>query len=229
MPLVFSHDFENLPAEPKLRWLKLRDLLEKRLDETTSYSNGPSDDDLVEYCAVLSSAAEELKLADFVEPSLGNIRESYHSLRSAYISLATKLSIQVAPVNLNDSVFIQRKQKLKIEAQIARLRKMISESDFDRADQERLQSKLDELIALIRAPRSDFGQVFRVIAYLAMFLGGATSFLADAPDAISTISALIGEAKEEEEEEQRLLEPNVSPLAIADHRVRDSDSDEIPF
>jgi len=229
MPLVYSADFDNLPAEPALRWLKLRDLVERRLDEVTDTMNGVSDHDLVEYCSVLASAAEELKLGKFNEFSVGDIRQNYENLRADVIALATRLSIRSSSANAAFSVALPRTSKAKIYNQIERLRAQISGSDMGGDQKKKLFLKLDELHQLVVMPRTDFGKAFAVIAYVAMTVGGSAAFLADAPDAIATISAIIGEAKVAEEEEQRLIEEEKPLIGIPDMREDSSDSDEIPF
>jgi len=229
MPLVYSSDFDNLPTEPTLRWLKLRDLVERRLVEVTDTMNGVSDQDLVEYCSVLASAAEELKLGKFNEFSVGDIRQNYENLRADVIALATRLSIRSSSASAVFSVALPRTSKAKIFVQIERLRALISGSDLSEDRRKRLFSKLDELHQLVVMPRTDFGKAFAVIAYVAMTVGGSAAFLADAPDAIATISAIIGEAKVAEEEEQRFIEEEKPLIGIPDMRDNSADSDEIPF
>lgn len=229
MALVSSTDFESLPVEPVARWLKLRDLLEMRLASATDPMRGVSDDDLVEYCDVLVSAAEELKLGTFTTYSIGDIRQYYAGLRSEIIRLATKLSIKSSTSNAAYSVALPRQSKVKIFSQIERLRALIIASDLAENQKNALLNKLDELHSLVREPRTDYARMMQIISFLALGLGGTTAFLADAPDALSTIAAVIAEAKENEEEELLLLKEQEEPLQLRDLRTSSEIDDQIPF
>jgi uncharacterized small protein (DUF1192 family) len=229
MALVSSTDFESLPVEPVARWLKLRDLLERRLASATDPMRGVSDDDLVEYCDVLVSAAQELKLGNFTTYSIGDIRQHYAGLRSEIIRLATKLSIKSSTSNAAYSVALPRQSKVKIFSQIDRLRALIMASDLTENQKKALLNKLDELHSLVREPRTDFARMMQIISFLALGLAGTTAFLADAPDALSTIAAVIGEAKENEEEELLLMKEQEEPLQLRDLRTSSETDDQIPF
>lgn len=229
MALVSSSDFEKLPVEPIARWLKLRDFLEGRLAQVTDEREGVSDHDLIEYCTVLVSAAEELKLGSFESFSVGNIRDHYAGLRSEIIALATKLSIRSSTVNVALSVSLNRASKTKIFSQIERLRALISSSDLSDRQRKKLFKKLDELHSLVVAPRVEYATLMAVLVIVAAGLTSATAFLADAPDAIATITAVIGEAKEAEEEEELLLQAEKEPLKLPDLRSDEDTSDDIPF
>ena len=225
MALVSSADFDSLPLEPVARWLKLRDLLETRLQNVTDERNGVSDEALDEYCTVLVSAAEELALGKFQVFSVTNVREDYARIRSEIIALATKLSIRGATANAACSVALPRSSRAKIIDQIDHLRSIIERSELATKQKEKLFAKLDELDSIIRSPRTDFAKLMMILAAIA----AVTSFLADAPQALATISAVIGEAKEDEEDGQRLLQASQEPLKLADLRDGVANDDEIPF
>ena len=227
MALIFSSDFDSLPAEPASRWIKLRDLVEQRLDDKMLSQEGSSDEDLIEYYSILSSATAELAMGELPIVFPSEIRQHFASFRAEVIALATRLSLRTSTSNKAFSVALIRPTKARIASQIERLRKIISESELPENRKKRLTKKLDELEELVRAPRTDFAKVMAVLSYLAAGLGGTTAFLAAAPDALVTISALIGQDKEAEE--QQLLEAEQRPLGLPDLRPRISDSDEIPF
>ena len=229
MALVSATDFKSLPLEPISRWLELRDLLEKRLDFATDPMQGVSDEHLLEYCDVLVSAAEEFKLGAFSSYSTGNIRDHYVGIRSEIVKLATKLSLRASDSNAAYSVALPRQSRVKIFSQIERLRALIMASDLAENQKKALFNKLDELHSLVREPRTDFARMMQIIAFLALGLGGTTAFLADAPDALSTIAAVIAEAKENEEEELLLLKAQEEPLQLRDLRTTSETDDEIPF
>ena len=68
-----------------------------------------------------------------------------------------------------------------------------------------------------------------VLATIGAVIAATTSFLADAPDAIGTITILMGEEKEAEEEEQKALQAEPETLRIEDKRSKSENDDEIPF
>lgn len=229
MALVTSEDFESLPIEPIPRWLKLRDLLEARLAQVTDEREGVSDLNLVEYCMVLVSAAEELQLGKFESFSIGSIQQHYAEIRSEIIGLATKLSIKSMVSNVTASVALPRASKAKVFSQIERLRKLIESSDLLDKQKAKLFKKLDELHSIVVATRTDYAKLMAILAAVAAGVAGATAFLADAPDALTTITAIVGEAKEAEEEERRLLQAEREPLQLQDMRSNPEIDEEIPF
>ncbi len=229
MPLIFSADFEALPIEPIPRWLKLRDLLERRLIDVTDSREGVSEEDLVEYCMVLVSAAEELELGKFEDFSVTSIRQHFPSIRSEIIALATKLSMKSSTANAAFSVALPRKSKARLYSEIERLRTSIVNSELSEQQKQKLFAKLNELHTIIVAPRADFAKMMTVVASIAAIIGGATAFLADAPDALTTIAAIVGEAKEDEEEEHRLLQAEKEPLKLQDLRKIDDLGEDVPF
>lgn len=229
MGLVNSTDYDELPLEPVKRWLKLRDLVERRLEEVTDYQNGPSEEDLIEYCAVLINAAEALGLGDFDNISIGQIRENYQHLRSQIIGLATRLSIGGTQKQGQLSVTLSAPNKVKIIAEIEKLRALVGDCDFSSKQKDRLNSKLNDLHRIILNDRVDFAKLMAILAFLSAGLFNSTSFLADAPQAIATISSVIGVAKEEEEQAQNLIEKSKALLQIPDLRSGKEPSDDIPF
>ena len=232
MAMIFSDDYETLPVEPIQRWLSLRDLVERRLTAVTDEREGISEENLVEYCTVLVSAAEELKLwnsESFSVFSVSDVRQAYPIIRSEIISLATKLSMRYSNANTAYSVILPRASKVKLYTQIERLRSLVTSSDLAEQQKRSIFKKLDELHTIIVAPRADLKNLMIVLASIAAGVFTATSFLADAPDALATISAVIGEAKEAEEEEQRQIEAERKPLSLPDLRQTPDTNDEIPF
>jgi hypothetical protein len=231
MSLIYSSDYENLPTDPRLRWLKLHDLVERKIEEVTDHSGDVSNQYLVEYCTVLTTAANEAGFANFDEVSASNIRRDYETIRSNIIALATKLNMSISSANAAYSVALSRSSKTKIFAQIEKLRSLILGSDLQDSEKERLTKKLDELHILVVSPRVDYAKVMSVLSICAAAIIGTTSVLADGPAAIATITAIIGVEKEaeEEEEEQKLIEVERVPLKIADLRGNGPDNTEIPF
>ena len=229
MALVSSSDFETLPMDPIKRWLELRDLVEKRLGELIDTQQGASEGDLVEYCTILISAAEELELGKFDNFSVGGIRQYYPTIRAQIIAMATKLNMRSSTANAAFSVALPKASKTKILAQIELLSHLVEKADLPEKQRDKLLSRLNELRELVIAARTDYARLMAVIACIAAGLGGTTAFLADAPAAIATINAVVGDAKEAEEEEHRQLQALREPLKLQDLRSSSETDEKISF
>lgn len=231
MVLLLSTDFDDLPSDPKVRWLKLRDLLEKRLRGASHPEEGASNDDLIEYCAILSAAADKLEVGSLEAVSVGNIRRDYETFRASVISLATRLSLDTASISYNEPMIltIKASTKEKISGQIEVLRSNIRRSDLPAEQKKILEEKLDELYSLVLMPRTNGLKVMAILAFIGAIVMETTSFLSDAPAAIGTITALIGTANEENEPDIQLLQKENEPLKLPNYGNGKGLDDEIPF
>lgn len=229
MGLVWSADYDELPLEPVQRWLKLRDLVERRLIEATDYQNGPSEEDLIEYCSILINAAQSLDLGNFEDVSVGQIRQNYPFLRSQIIGLATRLSVGGNAAREQYSVSLSPRNKVLIINEIEKLRVLVDGCDLTTSQKKRLNSKLNDLHKIVLNDRVDYAKLMAIIAYFSAGVVNSTTFLADAPHAIATISSIVGTAKEEEEQTTRLLEKNKGLLQLPDLRKGEDADDNIPF
>ena len=225
MALVNRGDYQNLPTEPVLRWLALHDLLEKRLAEYEDARQGSDLNDLRHYCAILAEAADELKVGSLLAPNFGETAADFERFRTDAVGLATRLNLRASLVDMSNSVALPRPTKHKIYAQIEKLRKLIEEANLPPEQTEKLNHKLDELRSLVQANRTEFGSVMKILAIIGASLVGTNSFLADAPAAMATITALIGEEKEAEEEEILQLAAEQKPLQLPKPEA----DDDIPF
>jgi hypothetical protein len=92
---------------------------------------------------------------------------------------------------------------------------------------------------LIVAPRTDILRVGIILVGIGAVSAETTSFQADLPSAIGTITALIGADKQEEESDQALIADSRKKLQIQDLRETPDEkthngtdygsNDEIPF
>lgn len=240
MSLVAANDFEGLPPEPAARWLQLRDLLEKRLEERFDLNNGGNETyELLEYVQILTAAAEELGIGDLLQISPSNIREDFDPFRASVSALATRLSLRVNATKFADSVAIARPTRKKILAEIESLRSKISKSELSQAQKTKAAKNIDQLQILVIAPRTDIARVGVLLSGIGACAVGTVALLSDLPAAVGTISALLGADKIEEEKEQALIEDARKRLQIqdlregsdekADGRMDHGSSDEIPF
>jgi hypothetical protein len=138
-----------------------------------------------------------------------------------------------------NSVVLTRPTRKKILTEIENLRTTFSISELPEIQKEKAARLIDQLQILIIASRTDIARVGFLLAVIGGFAVGTTSFLADLPPAIGTISALIGADKLEEESEQVLIEDAKRKLQIQDLRENPNEKadsatdpesdDEIPF
>lgn len=232
MSLVAANDFKDLPLEPEARWLHLRDLVEKRLDERFDMNNGGNETyELLEYVQIITAAAEELGIGELLQISPGNIREDFDPFRANVAALATRLSLRVSMQNSSYSVTLSRPTRKEILHNIDKLRSMINRSDISEERKLEASKIVDQLQILTLESKTDIARVGILLAALGAFAVGTTSLLADLPAAIGTISALIGADKREEESEQSLIEESKKKLQIQDLREtpKDQSNDEFPF
>jgi hypothetical protein len=174
----------------------------------------------------VSSAAEELGVKGI---DISAVSENFENFMMSVTRVTTRLRLKASSSFHALSVAIPRVSKAKIINQIEKLRKLIGESDLTEKEKNRANRELDGLIQTVAANRVDLGRVMATVAFLSVAIGGTTSFLADAPEALITISAVIGEAKLAEEEELRQIQAEEKPLAIPDMRNEEVNDDEIPF
>ncbi|SHL80993.1 hypothetical protein SAMN05444414_1453 [Roseovarius marisflavi] len=228
MSLVAASDFEDLPDEPIARWLQLRDLLEKRLDSLVDFNNDTrATYDFLEYMKILSAAADELEIGALEEISPGNIHDEFDLFRASVSALATRLSLRSGRDNPAQSVALARPTRKKILVEIENLRSKIHLSELSEVQKVKAEKKIDQLQILVVAPRTDISRVGFLLAGIGAFAVGTTSVLADFPQAIGTISVLIGADKLEEENDQILIENAGKKLQIQD--LREEPNEEIPF
>lgn len=240
MSLVSANDFTGLPLEPEARWLQLRDLVEKRLDERFDMNNGGNDTyDSLEYVQILTVAAEELEIGELGQISPSNIREDFDPFRAGVAALATRLSLRLSGAVLTHSVELARPTRKKILAEIENLRATINNSDLPEAQKDKAAKAIDKLQILVIAPRTDIERAGYFLSIIGALAVGATGLLADLPAATGTISALLGADKLEEEKDNALIEGVRKRLEIEDHRESSNENarermdheagDEIPF
>lgn len=208
--LISEQDYENLPEEPDEQFLALEKICRQNMLELITNETPNTYDEMVRlsYMSTVSAAAEELGFDSlFPYYKLVNKIEGFSEFLLSANGLATRLRLRKAGRNPSTSVRLTNRTRGLIELQINKLREIISTSDLPREKQAALLKKLDELIYELSNTRISFSRVMAILAYVGMGVGGATGFLADAPEALTTITSLIGQDKEAENEEVRRLGP----------------------
>lgn len=216
--------------EPEAKWLALESICRRNLNEligTDSYAS--SDSSLrLQYMTIVDAAANALEIKGLDVPT-ESVSDFDRFLMSA-IATSTRLQLKLSSSNHSLSVALKRSTKFKIHEQIERLRVVIAGADLPDKLRKSLQSKLDELQSLVVSHRVDYGKIMAILAFIGAGLYSTTGFLADAPGALGTITALIGTDKVEEDEEQRLIESERSPLQLPPPSTNHaSDDSETPL
>lgn len=223
MPLLLATDFDELPNEPIARWLSLRDKVEKRLDDSFDFNNGPETHQLLEYVEILSAAADELDVGPLELLSPGKVREEFDHFRARVAALATRLSIRQITNSSARYLHLSAPVQDRLLNEVDRLRDIVAKSNLNERKTDKLNSLLDKLTDEIKQERIDYKELMRTLAFCAAGLGGTTAFLADAPDAIATIAQVVGLQEEaaEEQEKVRLIaqEPAVPQLPSPPRRL----------
>lgn len=232
--LISGEDFASLPIETTEKFLALEAICRRNLNELVDdQSTQASDRSLrMQYMSTVSSAAEELQISGIRYPVAADPNDKFDDFILDVIGVATKLRLKKSAGLDHQSVRLSVKTMDLIEEQVQRLRKIIVKSDLSEEAKQRLLEKLRELSSELIRPRVSFGRVMAVLAVVGAAVCGTTGFLAAAPEAIATITALIGVDKEAEEKElKRLGSDEQRRLPAPPKQISDNsrDEDEIPF
>ncbi|MDW3183029.1 hypothetical protein [Roseobacter sp.] len=209
MPLLRREDFDNLPQGNIARWLELRDLLEVRLNSNSDLQNGFEDGDLLEYVQVLNASANELGLGAIGDFEPTNVSESFPHFRSQVAAMAARLSIRETRAKADDVLLISQPAQERLLDEISRLRGSVQEADLAQKKKQKILKLLSALEEEINEGRIEYSALMKTLAFCAAGILGTTSFLADAPDAITTIIQIVGLQKEVEDKKVETLQlPN---------------------
>lgn len=187
---------------------------------------------------MVSAAADELNIPNIgMSDNYQRPVDGFDDFLSDVVYVTTKLRLRTAGARDPHSVQLTTRTKGRIELQVRRLRAVIEASDLPEDRKRSLLERLDELSAEMNKPRIKYGVVMAVIAALSVGVMQGTSFLADAPDAIATITALVGADKEAEDAEQARIgaAPEVRSLPAptkkpqSKHVFEPSGDEDIPF
>ncbi|WP_202350328.1 hypothetical protein [Mesorhizobium sp. 113-1-2] len=169
----------------------------------------------LEYMAEVSAAAEVCRVEDLKFPwSFDNPIDGFQTFILTATAIATGLRLRGAGKADPLTVRLANRTRGKIEQQIAKLRDIIINSDLPERQRKGLLDKLNELSVELSQPRIRLGNVMAVLAIVGATLAGTTSFLADGPTAIATITSLLGTDKIAEDAETERLGPPPVPKAL---------------
>ncbi len=233
--LITDEDIENLPEEPHERFVALDTICRRSLSRLISNESQVSFDNFarIQYMSYIAAAAEELGVQGIFYPKLMNPIEGFEEFVREVGAASMRIRLKSKSSKLY-SVELSNITKARIEQEIGKLREIINNSDLSETKKEALLIKLGELSShLYEKRRISLAKTMTILMFVSSGLMMTTSFLADAPQAMTTITSLIGADKEAEDAENRRLSgkvelkalPAPTPSAIADN----SSVDDIPF
>jgi len=239
--LITEEEFENLPDDPEQKFVMIEAICRRSMNRLIS-ENTPADFDTLirmQYMTTVAASAMELGIEGILYP--GHLENPAHGLSSFMLAASaavTKIRLR-GIASRQHSVLLSPRTRGRIELQIRKLRDVIDAADIPPEKRKALREKLDQLSLELDRTRVSFAKTMALIAYISFGVTTSTSFLADAPDALATITSLFGQDKEAEEKEAKRLE-GPSPrkaLPSPDDYIRRSDQvvrnvsfdDDIPF
>lgn len=232
--IISDEDYNNLPSEPEEQFIIIEAICRRNMASLITEETPTNYDAMVRlsYMSTVAAAAEELGVGSlYPYEQLTDPTDGFRDFLISANSLTTRLRIRRAGKNNATSVHLANKTRGLIELQVNKLREIISKSDLEDERKKALFNKLDDLLSEVSNPRVSFGKVMAILAHIGVGVGLSTGFLADAPDAIATITKLIGVDKEAEDQEVRRLGPPPKPKQLTSQKIegRSEYDDEIPF
>ncbi|MND51609.1 hypothetical protein [Agrobacterium tumefaciens] len=235
--LITDDDYETLPSEPEKRFTTIERICRKNMLAIISNETSQPFDSLVrtQYMTIVTASAEELGI-----PGIRYINE-YQTVEqdlNEFFRLVTGVTAKIRLRNSSSrdalSVRLASKTKGLIENELTKLRASVEESNLSDDKKERLLGKIGEFRTELHKERLRFGVSLSVLASIGAMVGGTTAFLAEAPQAIATITHLIGVDKQKEDEEILRLEGPTKPRLLAPPPSAtkgswDALDDDIPF
>lgn len=217
MELISAEDYNSLPDDPQAKFVAFEEICRRNMNAFIHNESDPDLDMMIrqQYMMQVSAAAEECGVEGLAYPwrpdDMALAAEDF-LLTASGIVTRFRLRNSGKPDAL--SVRLASKTRGRIEQQIAKLRDLIANSDLPEKRRDKLMRKLDELSVELSQPRVSFGKTLLVLAYVGAALQGSTAMLADVPQAIATITSLLGIDKEAEEAEISRLGPPPVPKAL---------------
>lgn len=239
--LMTDADYEGLPEDPSQQFVAIEAICRRNLNRFIGEEDRNEFDDLLrsQYMMMISAAAAELGIQGIDYPHDAD-RPAYELDRFMVqvTGVVTRLRLRTASFR-SGSVQIAAKTRTQIDVQIRRLRSIIENGDMTEAKRKDLLDRLDQLADEVAKSRLHLGRAMAILAFVGMGVASGTSFLADAPEALATITSLIGiDQAAEEAEQKRIGSPPPMKALPAPDRPRNSTApvfepgaldDDIPF
>ncbi len=243
--LISNEDWNNLPEDPDLKFVEIDRICRRNLTGMINEQTDGYLDEMVplQYITTLANAAIELGIPDVEYPhDEDQPTRKISSFMLAVSGAVTRIRLRTSGRAAPYSVRLGIGTKARIQLKIQQLRATIEEAHMPESKREALLGKLDELAVELDQTRLSFARTMKILAAISVGVCAGTSFLADAPQAITTITRLIGADKEIEEAEAKRLGREPEPKLLTSpqttdqtQRAADASStyedldDEIPF
>ncbi|WP_417260146.1 hypothetical protein [Celeribacter sp.] len=216
MPLLAVTDFDDLPIEPVARWLQLRDLLEKRLDSEMDFAveqNQSCPPSLKqEYYSIVRATAPDTVNGMLPDISRADLENDFDFFRAEVAAAASKILFEKPKDSSRETrlpLSMPVVERLKEECD--NLRRIVDESDLDNDKKTVLFGLLESFLREIESGSLDYKKTTSILGAIAIGVAAATSFLADAPEALTTIHQIIGLQQQAEDEKNKLLSAPSEP------------------
>ena len=200
-----ERDYDDLPDDPEQRFVLLEGRCRQQLNALIG-SQSSSKSDLYlrrQYASLVSGYAEGLGIEDVAWQSMPDTDDEAQS----FLFNATRVTarIKARTINSTHTVRLAQRTRGKIEQQIEVLKRIIQNEVQDASRRQDLLTHLENLRKELGASRVSLAKVMLVLAKVALGAATGTTFLAEAPHAIATISSLLGRDKAAEDAEAKRL------------------------
>ncbi len=189
-----------------------------------------------QYMTIVAATAEELGI-DGVRyiNNFDSIDDDLREFIRQAAGVTAKIRLRSSSGRDALSVRLGNRTKALIENELTRLKASVADSNLSEDKKLRLLEKIEEFRDELHKERLRFGVSLAVLASIGAIVGGTTAFLAEAPQAIATITHLIGVDKDREDAEALRLEGPPQTKLIAAPSLPSKGSrpvptdEEIPF
>ena len=196
MELISADEYYALPSEPVAKWLEIESICRDRvLEQIEEGSEEVAKLAQKIYVSTVQAAAEKLGIDINLSGSKPTSRLSFDAVISRVAGKVTELRLEGSLEENANEVVATDITREKIRDLIQDLRASVGKSDLDSVEKEKVDRVLEALLNEINRPRIRFGHVMALLSFIGAMTVGATTLLADAPDAISTITSLLGRDK----------------------------------
>ena len=213
--LIKPDEIEALSGSSGHKFMEIERIARIRLQDALTIDSNPKDDyDLrAQYMVIVATAAEELGISNVtMQTNFQDEGLDFPAFERLVQAAYVRIQLKSAAANDPYSVQLTTGNRERIKIQIDRLRQMVDSSSLEFSKRKALANKLDEFETELRNSRVGFGKAMKLLAFVGALTVGATTELADAPQAIATIIKFIGKDKASEDEARARLAP--PPLAI---------------
>ncbi len=236
--ILDASDFANAPQDPELKFAFLEDIARRNVFAIIDNSQTQSLDSLLRrtYMSTVSALASKLGIIGITTSPKNTDEGAFYDFLMEANAVTTAIRVSGLTETGPFTVQLGVDTKGRIHGHIEALRGAIERSSLAPSRKKALLEKLEELRGEVDGRRLSFA---KTMAILGAFAVGATSFLADAPDAQKTLTDLIADIGGDKlKENAEVLRLNGPPLQIEDQRPvatrtpiswADDDLDDVPF